>query len=483
MTTQRIQDFDVFAADTPAITIGEADQTWTITAGVLVSAARNNAVFGQLDSQTLFNFGNILGGSPDAAAVNLQGDHSAVTNGVGARIIGVDSGVLADGNTASVDNRGSIDGITGFGAVFGASSSNVTLTNSGAIHGQFEGVGIFSTNGGTIHNAGRIVSEDRAIEVLTAAGQTTVVVNAAKGTIDGAGDAIRVDGGNIVLTNLGTLTGDVEASVLEKDVIVNNGTINGNVFLGGGDDVYSGIGRTSGVISGSGGNDRLTGGAAADFLNGGPDNDLLRGAAGNDRLAGDFGLDTLTGGPGRDRFLFQSPLGPSPTLTGSPISRLGSTRSCSATAFSRTSARTGCWRQRGSTSAPPPPMLPTASSTIRITVSCSTTPTARAAPRRSILLPWPPTSHCIAPISSLPRSSSAPEPDAPPAAARRRSPTGSCRSPKGPMRAVRSASPRPDTMSTAARPPTMAVLGMQAMRVKPAEHDSRAAARSRPTAA
>jgi hypothetical protein len=27
------------------------------------------------------------------------------------------------------------------------------------------------------------------------------------------------------------------------------------------------------------------------------------------------------------------------------------------------------------------------------------------------LLPWPPTSHCTAPISSLPRSSSAPETD------------------------------------------------------------------------
>ena len=91
-----------------------------------------------------------------------------------------------------------------------------------------------------IHNTGLIVSEDRAIEVFTAAGQTTVVVNAAKGTIHGADDAIRVDGGNIVLTNLGTLTGDVEASVLEKDVVVNNGTINGNLFLGGGDDLLLG---------------------------------------------------------------------------------------------------------------------------------------------------------------------------------------------------------------------------------------------------
>jgi Ca2+-binding RTX toxin-like protein len=310
MTTQRIQDTDVFAADIPAITIAEPDQTWTIIAGVLVSSARNNAVFGRLDSQTLFNFGNILSGSPDAAAVNLSGDHSAVTNGVGARIIGVDIGVLADGNTASVVNQGSIDGITGVGAVFGASSSNVALTNSGTIHGRFEGVAVFSANGGTIHNAGLIVSEDRAIEVFTGAGQTTVIVNAATGAIAGAGDAIRVDGGNIVLANFGTLTGDVEASVLEKDVIVNNGKITGNVFLGGGNDVYSGIGRASGVISGSGGNDRLTGGAGADFLNGGPDNDLLRGAAGNDKLAGDFGLDTLTGGAGRDRFLFQSALDP-----------------------------------------------------------------------------------------------------------------------------------------------------------------------------
>ena len=57
---------------------------------------------------------------------------------------------------------------------------------------------------------------------------------------------------------------------------------------------------TPAVLSGGGGNDRLTGGAGSDLLSGGTGLDSLRGRTGDDSLLGDAGDDLLEGGPGAD---------------------------------------------------------------------------------------------------------------------------------------------------------------------------------------
>ena len=57
------------------------------------------------------------------------------------------------------------------------------------------------------------------------------------------------------------------------------------------------------LVSGSG-NDRLTGNALANLLNGGAGNDRLLGGDGNDALVGGLGNDLLDGGAGGDRALF-----------------------------------------------------------------------------------------------------------------------------------------------------------------------------------
>lgn len=64
----------------------------------------------------------------------------------------------------------------------------------------------------------------------------------------------------------------------------------------------------TGMLSGLGGNDRLTGNSAANWLFGDDGNDALIGGSGNDRLAGGFGNDALTGGAGYDAFVFASSL-------------------------------------------------------------------------------------------------------------------------------------------------------------------------------
>lgn len=92
---------------------------------------------------------------------------------------------------------------------------------------------------------------------------------------------------------------------------MNKGTINGDVLLGDGNDVYKGLrdGVTDGVIEGGNGDDTLLGGSFVDEMVGGGDNDVLRGrlddddlsgGAGNDRIWGGGGDDVLNGGSGKD---------------------------------------------------------------------------------------------------------------------------------------------------------------------------------------
>lgn len=83
-------------------------------------------------------------------------------------------------------------------------------------------------------------------------------------------------------------------------------------YLMGGDDTLSGSAAADRMY-GLGGNDRLSGAGGKDVLAGGGGNDGLDGGAGNDRLSGQAGDDTLhggagadllTGGTGADRFEF-----------------------------------------------------------------------------------------------------------------------------------------------------------------------------------
>ena len=57
-------------------------------------------------------------------------------------------------------------------------------------------------------------------------------------------------------------------------------------------------------ITGTNGNDTLSGTAGADTINGGPGNDTINGLGGDDRITGGPGNDTLRGGTGRDAFVF-----------------------------------------------------------------------------------------------------------------------------------------------------------------------------------
>lgn len=74
-----------------------------------------------------------------------------------------------------------------------------------------------------------------------------------------------------------------------------NDTIRG----GTGNDVIS-SGQGIDTLFGDAGNDTLNGGLGNDIINGGADNDILNGDGGNDTLNGDDGLDIIKGGAGAD---------------------------------------------------------------------------------------------------------------------------------------------------------------------------------------
>ena len=318
MAATNIQDHDVFASDGPGIVFSEDGQTWTITEDVVVASSDDEGVFSARSGSALFNNGTVLSEAALGAGVMMVGPDSLVTNAAGARIIGTFSGIILRGDGATIHNHGAILGLGSVGVDFDSPSLDVTLTNDGSIFGREVGIrALADHDGGDIRNAGLISSAGVGISVITAPGLTTVIVNAAGGTIRGGSgpfdSAIHATRGTMSLQNHGIIDGDIVSfgnAGPENDRIVNTGKILGEVVLGNGNDTFAGTGGTAGDIFGDTGNDRLVGGSAADKLYGGPDNDRLIGAAGNDRLDGGFGLDTLTGGKGSDRFIFQDDLSP-----------------------------------------------------------------------------------------------------------------------------------------------------------------------------
>lgn len=220
-------------------------------------------------------------------------------------------------------NRGEVSGST----ALLATANDATLTNSGAITGR---TAIDLTAGGaTIFNSGEIVGTTLALRI-DGGFEDQQVANT--GLVSGGrSTAIDVNaGGNVLITNSGTITGRVGINLDAKDgsadserTVVNTGTITGTYFavfgsaaadtlrndgrisgavnLFAGDDLYDGaLGSISGWVLGGAGYDTIVGGAGRDRLDGGSEDDELSGGGGNDVLLGGSGVDLLDGGEGRD---------------------------------------------------------------------------------------------------------------------------------------------------------------------------------------
>src|ERR1700676_4544849 len=108
------------------ILFGASGQEYDVNPGVLVASTGKEGVLSILDSDSLFNFGEIFSTSTDA--VVFSGNNGQIINESGGIISGANVGVVANGHTETIDNFGSIFGLSGDGVFFGANSTNVQLT-------------------------------------------------------------------------------------------------------------------------------------------------------------------------------------------------------------------------------------------------------------------------------------------------------------------------------------------------------------------
>lgn len=220
-------------------------------------------------------------------------------------------------------------------------------------------------------NNGSMTARGSAVQVIVVDGGTTTITNNGNMTATSYGIWNRFGAGTLEFTNTGTVESAVQSYLGGNSVdrVTNSGTMKGNVDLGGGDDLYVGIGGTVvGSILGGSGNDRfviglsnevidggdgidtldlsglnqkmtvnlatpslnkgagvagdtytgienvtgtvyrdaITGDGTANRLAGGGAFDVLIGGGGNDTLIGGAGADTVTGGSGADVFLFET---------------------------------------------------------------------------------------------------------------------------------------------------------------------------------
>lgn len=230
-------------------------------------------------------------------------------------------GLLAYGSSV-VTNHGRIEG-SQTGAELRSGSQDLDLTNQGAISGRITGLDIYSAPGGvvTVTNYGVIEGGQRA---YFGADGTDTIIN--RGTLDGnvalGGGSDRFDnrGGEVVEGGIYGGTGndtfqpgaDAEAIFGDQDFDVidfrSGGAVQVNLASG------TGTGRAAGDsyagiegIRGSfTGADVLSGDGAGNSLWGHGGADQLFGAAGADALEGGLGADRLSGGTGSDGFIYRA---------------------------------------------------------------------------------------------------------------------------------------------------------------------------------
>jgi Ca2+-binding RTX toxin-like protein len=248
---------------------------------------------------------------------------------------------FSTGQILTVGSTGSIYSEAGAGAVISGGNSHVE--NAGSIYSDGEyglklnGIDVIIEDCGIavtqIDNSGTIAAAGTAIFSASTSTQHLYLYNA--GTIEGglysfysagvdAVDKITNEGamiGNVYLGSGddrfsflvgGTVIGDVDLGSGDDYLDMDQGTIQGAISAGDGDDEVNGsIGndRIDGEdgdddIFGDEGDDQIYGGDGFDKLYGGSGDDYIDGGSGNDWLEGGYGADLLVGGAGDDIYIF-----------------------------------------------------------------------------------------------------------------------------------------------------------------------------------
>jgi hypothetical protein len=234
-----------------------------------------NGIIGELDGvdDALVKKGVLLNSLDDIVVVGIGSGHQVrvlgdVIGHIGGMTLG-DSALDAN-QRLTIAEDASVIGSTFNGAVI--YGSNSVVRNNGQLGGGTSAVSLYGDDEGTtsrLFNTGLIVTESQSAAAVYRNGEEGLrLVNGGKisSKADYAYDGTDSNG---------------------RQTIINSGRFDGGIIFGDANDIYVGTGgRVVGLISGEGGNDRLTGGSRTD------------------QLAGDEGRDALKGGKGADEFVF-----------------------------------------------------------------------------------------------------------------------------------------------------------------------------------
>jgi Ca2+-binding RTX toxin-like protein len=266
--------------------------------------------------------------SSDTDGIHSEGASSDITVTDQGAVVGANAGIFTSGANESVTNAGTIDG-----KAVGIQSQGESLLvdNSGSIGGA-NGISFTEFGGDIVNRAGGIISGTVAIVTNLDDAQTLKTVN--DGLIVGATAAYTaVTEGTDVIVNRGTISGDVDLGD-GNDIFDNRGgKFKGEVSGGAGSDTYlvdkqstdisesshdagidtvkSSVSYTLGnnvenlLLLGKAGHDG-DGNGLANALTGNEGNNTLDGKAGADTLDGGLGNDILTGGADADVFVFRT---------------------------------------------------------------------------------------------------------------------------------------------------------------------------------
>lgn len=201
----------------------------------------------------------------------------------------IDVGIDNNGDAISLELGETTDGsVINYGEMYGRGGEN--LPHAAAIR-LYQGADVeaASTFNGAIANSGLLSAETNATILI----EDNVFVSGAitnNGVIDGG--VYKPNGARLA----------IDARQAENSItIINNGEINGDVLLTGGDDVYrSRTGNITGKVVGGDGDDLLIGCTRGEVLRAGRGDDRIKAGSGDDRVFGQQGDDVIRAGQGDD---------------------------------------------------------------------------------------------------------------------------------------------------------------------------------------
>lgn len=242
-------DFTIKGTKHSVTNLNQSDSTWTVLASATIDVRNNSAFFEDSDvsGNTLVNNGHVTANN---------GEHTIT--------------FFLDGEGTNVTNSksGVINGLTGVRL----GGDQQTMVNDGLISTSEEGIMIFGKRS-HVTNHGDIVTGGTSIDLIDC--NHSIIDNAADGKIKstgGTGISFSTDPGtSITFRNEGVVTSKFDAISGSdgNDKVINHGTINGNVSLGNGNNLFDTRGGTfTGTFTAGDGDDTLiTDNAAIGFSN------------------------------------------------------------------------------------------------------------------------------------------------------------------------------------------------------------------------